>query len=53
MQNKKQDFWLEPGGPKRLMVEYEPRFKHADVTFDGQTGDQVRQPGGIQPRHNR
>ena len=36
MQNKKQDFWLEPGGPKRLMVEYEPRFKHAEVTFDGQ-----------------
>ena len=36
MQNKKQDFWLEPGGPKRLMVEYEPRLKHATVTFDGQ-----------------
>ena len=36
MQNKKEDFWLEPGGPKRLMVEYEPRFKHAEVTFDGQ-----------------
>jgi hypothetical protein len=36
MQNKKQDFWLEPGGPKRLMVEYEPRLKHAEVMFDGQ-----------------
>jgi hypothetical protein len=36
MQNKKEDFWLEPGGPKRLMVEYEPRFKHAEVKFDGQ-----------------
>ena len=36
MQNKKQDFWLEPGGPKRLMVEYEPRLKHAEVSFDGQ-----------------
>ena len=36
MQNKKQDFWLEPGGPKRLMVEYEPRLKHAEVKFDGQ-----------------
>src|ERR1700733_7702784 len=36
MQNKKEDFWLEPGGPKRLMVEYEPRLKHAEVSFDGQ-----------------
>jgi hypothetical protein len=36
MQSKKEDFWLEPGGPKRLMVEYEPRLKHAEVSFDGQ-----------------
>jgi hypothetical protein len=36
MQNVKRDFWLEPGGPKRLMVEYEPRLQNAQVMFDGQ-----------------
>jgi hypothetical protein len=36
MQNVKKDFWLEKGGPKRLMVEYEPGFQHAEVMFDGQ-----------------
>jgi hypothetical protein len=36
MGTKKKDFSLEPGGPKRVMVEYEAHLKHAEVLFDGQ-----------------
>ena len=52
MQNKKEDFWLEPGGPKRLMVEYEPRFKHADVTFDGQKRSHLQAQEEFNSRHD-
>jgi hypothetical protein len=36
VRNLKRDFALEPGGPKRLMVEYDQRLTHAEVYFDGQ-----------------